>query len=342
MKLAVVTTDTGSMRIHAADCRTVNTEVRKFKANGAMEFDADNLQDAALVVWGDVAAKTAKEGTAEYRNLALELAKADDQIHGKCLATFPETDAAPAYGTLKTNARNKHLIVSDGGQTVKTLCDKAVSAVVREGEVSKRNLCTICAKAQADGKLFLTENQLDWSGEKPRITHVTVPGLNRDVPVREESKAPAKKATAKPGPRQASAAASVAKAEEAPKAAPKATTKKAPAKAPKGSIGTVSDVMNFLTEEFNRKMQNKGMYGSNQCALRRVFASFPQGMDTPVDDVTVDEMIKKFGDDPKNAKMKPVSIKGYSREAGRVFDRFREYKADVAAWEAAHPLPAGK
>lgn len=321
MKLAIVADGQGSNRVHAQGCKDIAIEQKAYK-NKALRTEVANRQDLAELLWSDVAKSTTEPGSAEYVALTRELSAAADTIH-ECAQALPqnEQDAEPAYGTVTTNTRNKHLLKRDGGENVKTACGKAVSQIVRAGEVARRNLCTICAKAQEQNVPVVLASQIDWSGDKPRAGWADAE--KPEVKPTAKKAAPAPKATPK----------------ETPKPEAKAAAKKT-VKAPKGSIGNAADLYAFVTVLNDRKVIKPSMKGSHECAIRRVFAAYPGEMETPVDGLTLDSMVATFG--KANTHLKPVSVKGYGREVERVLEHFTAYKADTAAWEAEHPLPASK
>jgi len=65
MRIAVINDQRGTSRIHAAECRDVAREAKRFHDDPWM-IDADNRHDVNMAVWGDVASDNNESGTPEW------------------------------------------------------------------------------------------------------------------------------------------------------------------------------------------------------------------------------------------------------------------------------------
>lgn len=68
MRIAVINDQHGNSRIHAADCRDVAREAKRFRDDPWI-IDVTTRHDANMAVWGDVATDETESGSEEWHAL---------------------------------------------------------------------------------------------------------------------------------------------------------------------------------------------------------------------------------------------------------------------------------
>lgn len=127
MKLAALTDNQGTVRVHAATCADIKREVKKFRTGDAYTQDFDSRTDFNEFWWGDVATDHYEEGTPEWKQEC-----ADNGSMGTaflpCCSDLPE-DVTPepvkrvAYRSLRTKTIHTHKCPAVTAMLVKTSGD---------------------------------------------------------------------------------------------------------------------------------------------------------------------------------------------------------------------------
>lgn len=84
VKVTVINTHNGNNRIHAAGCKDVTRDARKYGDRDPWTVVVGDVMELALALWSDIAGDTTVVGSPEHRALAKEFLETDDEILPCC------------------------------------------------------------------------------------------------------------------------------------------------------------------------------------------------------------------------------------------------------------------